>query len=138
MDTNWIRKLAAITALAPSADNSQPWKLYWDGIKLAITFAVHSDVPRIFSAGSHASLLSAGAAIEHLQVALDANTVAANWQWPSNPILGQPYASVALTGSRENFVAPEGALRRHTNRFPFRRDRVPSGITDKLEKFGEN
>src|SRR5262249_8385193 len=107
MDTNWIRKLVATTALAPSADNSQPWKLYWDGMKLAITFAVHSDT-HIFSAGSHASLLSAGAAIEHLHVALDANMVAANWQWPSNPILGQPYASVALTGSSENFVAPEG------------------------------
>lgn len=138
MDANSIRKLAKAAALAPSADNSQPWTLRWNGSELAIAFALRHKTHNVFAADSHATLLSVGAVAENLQDALNANAAAANWHWASNPALGQPYASVALNNAQDNFTDPEGPLQRHTNRLAFRRDPLPPGVIRGLEHYREN
>ena len=138
MDINWVRKLAAVAARAPSADNSQPWTLRWDGNELAIVFALRHKTQNVFAADSHATLLSVGAVAEHMQAALIANAMPVQWQWPSNPALGQPYASVALSGASMNFTSPEGPLLRHTNRLAFRSDALPAKFFSELESYREN
>jgi hypothetical protein len=79
MNESWIFKLAAIAAFAPSADNSQPWILRWNGEELSVGFRVCDQPHKLFSAGSHATLIAAGAVVEHLELALAANDIPANW-----------------------------------------------------------
>jgi hypothetical protein len=138
MDTNWVRKLAAVVALAPSADNSQPWSLRWSGGELAIAFALRHHTHTVFRADSHATLLSVGAVAEHLQVALTANAVPARWQWPSDPALGKPYSAVVLDNAPSNFVSPQGLLKRHTNRLAFRRDPLSPDLIREFNQYREN
>ncbi len=138
MNANWVRKLAGIGVLAPSADNSQPWTLRWNGSELAIAFAPRHTTHNVFAAGSHATLLSVGALAENLQIALATNAVSPHWQWPSNPDLGQPYASVAFNDAPASFIQPNGPLQRHTNRFAFRPDLLPSAVTREFEQRWEN
>ncbi len=137
IDPNWVRKLAAVAALAPSADNSQPWTLRWNGSELAIAFELRHQTHRVFGADSHATLISVGALTDHLQAALARNAMPVNWQWPSDPALGRPYVSVALHDAPANFASPEGALRRHTNRSIYRRDPLPSDVVRELDGYRE-
>src|SRR5262245_47666466 len=138
MDANWIRDLAAIGALAPSADNSQPLSMRWTGSNLVIGFASRNQEAHLFSASSHATLLAVGALIENLDSALKANAIDASWQWPAHPANGQPYVSVSLHGSSASFNSLEGPQRRHTNRLAFRRDPLPEDVMRKLEDSTEN
>ncbi|SOD40593.1 hypothetical protein [Nitrosovibrio sp. Nv4] len=138
MDIDWIKKLAAAAARAPSADNSQPWTLGWNGTELAIRYALRDKTHNLFAAESHATLLAVGAVVEYIQVALNANPVSFQWQWPSNPALGQPYASVALSGTSTNFASPQALSLRHTNRFAFRADALPANLFRELGNYREN
>jgi hypothetical protein len=138
MDANRVRELAAIAALAPSADNSQPWSLRWNGHELAIAFALRHKTYNVFGADSHATLLSVGAVTEILQATLIANAMPCDWQWSANPTAGQPYASVILNAGLVRFAAPAGPLQRHTNRLAFRRDPLPSGVAGELNRYREN
>lgn len=138
MDANWVRKLAADAALAPSADNSQPWTLRWNGSELAIAFALRHQTHNVFAADSHATLLSVGAVAEYLQGALTTNAMHASWQWPSNLELGQPYATVVLNGAPANFAFPDGPLRRHTNRLAFQSDPLPASVVREIDTYQDN
>lgn len=119
MDASFVSQLAAVGALAPSADNSQPWALRWTGHALEIAYAQRHAGTNVFDADSHATLLAVGALAENLQAALDANGVAGSWQWSER---GQPYGSLAPAALPAAFVPPAGPARRHTNRLPYRRD----------------
>jgi hypothetical protein len=130
MTPKFIAELAAVGALAPSADNSQPWRLNWTGTVLEIAHAERHADTNVFSARSHATLLGIGAVAENLDSALSANGVRGNWQWNSDA--GQPYGTVAIDRVPEGFIAPEGPARRHTNRLPFRSDALPAQLVDRI------
>lgn len=134
MDADWVRELVSIALRAPSADNSQPWTLRWDGRELAIGFAQRAESQGAFEASSHATLLSVGAVLEHLQSALGANGVIVNLRWPANPALGDPYVWVGFVHSPEKFVATPALLQRHTNRGQFKRTPLPDEI---IGEFGQ-
>jgi hypothetical protein len=139
MNPEWIRGLATTAAFAPSADNSQPLRMRWTGSNLVISFASRNQEAPVFTSGSHASLVAAGALIENLDAALKANAINASWQWPERPEKGQPYVSVSLHGGNPpSFNPPEGPRRRHTNRFAFRRDPLPADVIQKLEASRED
>jgi hypothetical protein len=120
MDTSFISQVAAAGALAPSADNSQPWELRWTGSALQIAYAQRHPGTNVFGADSHATLLGIGGVAENLEAALRANGVHGDWQWSGGE--AQPYATLAVGALPAGFVAPEGPARRHTNRLPFRRE----------------
>jgi hypothetical protein len=138
MHANLVRELAAVAAQAPSADNSQPWTLRWNGSELAVAFALRHQTYDVFGADSHATLLSVGAVAENLQAALTANAMPAHWQWAANLALGQPYASVALENIPAEFVAPDGPMQRHTNRLAFRADSLPTAVVRKIVQSRED
>jgi hypothetical protein len=119
MNSSFIAQLAAVGALAPSADNCQPWQLHWTGHVLELAYAARHMETNVFDAESHATLLGVGAVAENLQAALDANGVRAQWQWSEGQ--DQPYAALALADLPASFTRPDGPLQRHTNRLPFRR-----------------
>lgn len=126
MSNNFIRELAATAALAPSADNTPLWRLHWNGRELALRYAQPPEGEGAFGAASHATLLSVGAAIDNLDMALAANGVPAHWRWGDQA--GQPYAALALDGLPAQFRAPPGPRERHTNRLPFRAAPLPAGL----------
>lgn len=130
MDKNGIRQLAAAALRAPSADNSQPWALRWKGDWLEVEFSQRAKTSDVFVAGSHATLLSVGAVMDHLRVALEANHLAADFQWPKQPELGKPY--MTLRPGNGKFVEPAALLARHTNRGPFHRTPIPDALTSGL------
>jgi hypothetical protein len=130
MTQNFIAELAAVAALAPSADNAQPWRLTWNGTRLEIGYAQRHAATNVFSASSHATLLGIGAVAENLAMALRTNGLRGEWAWSSEA--GQPYGTVAIDRVPQAFTAPEGAARRHTNRLPFRRDALPAPLVERI------
>ena len=128
MDETWIRKLAAVGARAPSADNSQPWQLAWDGRELKISFAARHQTNNVFDPASHATLLSVGAVAEQLGAALGANGMDANWRWPPDAGTGHPYGAVTIAAECANFITPDKVANRHTNRLAYRKDPLPDDV----------
>jgi hypothetical protein len=135
MDLDWISNLAAVAVRAPSADNSQPWALRWDGNELSIDFALRDKTRSLFPADSHATLLSVGAVTEHVQAALITNGIAANWQFPVRVDLGLPYAAITIQNTSQDFVFPQGLLQRHTNRFAFRSSPLPTNLLEEIGSY---
>lgn len=103
---------------APSADNSQPWQLRWDGTRLTAHYRPHPGLDPFGPAG-HATLLSIGALSENLtQALLDASPGFALADLES----GAPYFSIPVDQATQ---VEDGAqlplFQRHTNRHPFSR-----------------
>ncbi|MET3131247.1 nitroreductase [Oxalobacteraceae bacterium GrIS 1.11] len=137
MNANFIEQLAAVGALAPSPDNAQPWFLSWNGKQLAIIYADRHKAHSVFRADSHATLLSVGAVAENLQSALLCNGVAGAWTWAADAGQGTPYGALAIQEVPDRFTAPDGALRRHTNRLAYRSDPLPADLIGKLDHYRE-
>lgn len=130
MPQTFIAELAGVAALAPSADNAQPWHLTWNGKTLAISYAERHAASNVFSARSHATLLGIGAVAENLDMALGANGLRGKWEWSLGE--SQPYGAVAIDGMPAAFSAPDGPQRRHTNRLPFGRQALPAQLVERL------
>jgi hypothetical protein len=128
--TNFIRQLAAAGASAPSADNSQPWRLRWDGSELALSYAQRHEGHGVFGPSSHATLLSVGAVLENLHAALAANAIPAVWRWGDGS--AQPYAALGIAASAPHFTPPEQLLGRHTNRLAFRATALPDALAERI------
>lgn len=139
MTASFISQLAEAGRLAPSADNSQPCKMRWDGRELALCHVARHTAYNVFGAGSHATLLSVGAMMENLDTALAANGVNAAWRWGGE--LGQPYAALGLPPVLpQHCLLPAGLLERHTSRLPFQRRALPPELLEQLgaETAGDN
>jgi hypothetical protein len=131
MNANFIPQLARIGALAPSADNSQPVRLRWNGQELSLHYAErHAGGGGVFDADSHATLMAVGAVLENLDMALAANGVAADWRMGQDG--GRPYATLALPRLPARFNTPDGPLLRHTNRLAFRATPLPADLVSQL------
>ena len=120
-----IRQLATTAIRAPSADNSQPWQLEWDGHQLLIGHRQTGQVDPFGPAG-HPVLLSVGHLVEASCEYLRAARGEFDLSWSEYPEHGSPYAVIRI-GSFGNST-PEAlpALSRHTNRFPFSDAALPA------------
>lgn len=128
----WVSYLAEAGRLAPSADNSQPWRFFFDGRTLALAF----DEARGASLGKDhpAVLLAFGAVIENLvQAAHSAGMDTSRWEFPTPAETGCLVRIPAPTQSLEAREIPQAIRARHTNRGPFARtplaDEIASRIT---------
>ncbi|WP_426194774.1 hypothetical protein [Massilia sp. DWR3-1-1] len=127
---HFIEQLAAIGALAPSADNSQGWHMDWSADTLALRHMSRHAGTNVFGARSHATLLGVGALAENLDMALVANGVGGQWQWRAAP--DDTYASLRLECIPASFTAPAGPAARHTNRLPYTRAALPAALVARL------
>ncbi len=143
VDNATIRQLVAMAHTAPSADNSQPWKLNWDGETLEIAYDSARVAGKTFLADSPATLLSMGAVIEILMM------VASDWGLEPSltvlDVLPEPSTNIYATIQFHSagLAAPEGfgahsASSRHTNRLPYLSQSVPGKLTQELELLCEN
>lgn len=117
----WVDFLVRAGQLAPSADNSQPWRFVWDG-KALLLFMDEERGKAGLGLDHPANLMAMGAVIENLAQA------AASLGMPADVLtLNQGnaegcFAKVSWDGSARvpDAGLPLGLVRRHTNRGPFR------------------
>lgn len=115
---------------APSADNSQPWCLGWDGAELRARVVRRGGFPDEYPA----TTIALGAAAENLSSALRTSAIDQSAWWMGPPAADGLFARgpVPALARREPFTPPHDSagnaptwLRRHTNRHPYR-SRVPA------------
>jgi len=134
-----IQSLVRAAHQAPSADNSQPWRLIWDGETLSVAY----DEPRIrgksFGPYQPATLIAIGGCIENIgQLAASAGA-SFELRFPAD---SRPDADhyVRLRLSRASSLqSPEDhpLFRRHTNRFRYREEPIPRAILDPASRLSE-
>lgn len=138
-----VRKLAELAHTAPSADNSQPWKLTWDGEILAIAYDFERVKGVTFPAESPATLLAMGAVIEILLTAAE--------DWALEPSLtlsdslpdenSEIYARIQFHGEERSNPPDTGShpsSMRHTNRLSYLKRLIPESLSQELLALREN
>lgn len=124
----FVIDLARAVAAAPSADNSQPWRLSYCEPELTLAYADRV-AGKTFPADHHATLLAIGAAVENLYAAADSMDVRIE-QMAAGP---GAYLKFRLDGSRASPLADTHPLfSRHTNRFAFKRDAPPGALLNEI------
>ncbi|XSG84307.1 MAG: nitroreductase family protein [Methylohalobius sp. ZOD2] len=134
---HWISYLVEAGRLAPSADNSQPWRFVFDGQRLALEF----DETRGGELGSDhpAVLMAFGTVIENLvQAAQHADMDTHSWEFliPTN---GQRcFLKIpAPTRDLEAVEIPKTSRKRHTNRGKFARTPLSNEIISEIAQHQE-
>lgn len=136
-----VRKLAELAHTAPSADNSQPWRLSWNGETLAIAYDTERVSSKTFPADSPATLLSVGAVVENIM------TVATDWNLEPQleysaklPNIDGEYARIHFLGSdRDNseIGTQHCVSHRHCNRRQYTQTPIPATVSKALETLCE-
>lgn len=137
-----IRKLVEIAHSAPSADNSQPWKLVWNGNFLSVGYDSKRVAGKTFPSQSPATLLSVGSVVEILMM------VATDWGLGPQLELSETlpnsngiYASIRFSTIKAGLTLPHDihpASLRHTNRLPYLKQCIPDSLDPDLESLSEN
>lgn len=134
----WVDVLVRAGRQAPSADNSQPWRFWWDGLSLSVAF---DDLRGKKGLGlDHpANLLALGAVIENLAQAANALQIPAEALETS--LAGEQGPSACLSWSHEaRAPIDETSLalhRRHTNRGRFYTERLDATLHERLSAMTE-
>lgn len=130
-----VSNLAAAGNRAPSADNSQPWHLHRNGSELVLTYDANRVAGHTFPPWAPATLLAMGGVIEHIAQFADA----AGFPFQPEPLpedgdYPNQYARIPLAD--DDATIPEleklPLFQRHTNRFAFKKDPVPTEISHSL------
>ena len=130
-----IDYLFEVARCTPSADNSQPWRLRWNGKTLAAGYDALRVKNVTFAPENPATLLAMGALLENLQQA----AAAAEIRLESVDHPADQYFQLNVSS---DFPLPAGCMNhplflRHTNRLPFRADPLPAVLSDWLASQGE-
>ena len=126
-----MQGLVAAAVRAPSADNSQPFLLQWDGRELQVRHAVRHPEYNVFGPESHATLLSIGALVESVQQLFNANGVNAVFRWIGPE--GAPYGVFVPDRLPDAFTDLGTVAARHTNRQPYRQDSLPAEVVQSMD-----
>ncbi len=127
----WARYLAEAVRLAPSADNSQPWRLTFENGRLTVAF----DAERGTGLGrSHpAVLLAFGTVLENLITAAGhAGISTEDWRFHDFPADARLVTIPAPEKAIETVTIPETIRQRHTNRAPFKTTPPPEALVTEL------
>lgn len=131
----WVTYLSEAGRLAPSADNSQPWRFVYDGRMLTVTF----DPVRGGPLGKEhpAVLLALGSLIENLfQAAAWAGFDTRSWRQPPFPRTDRILEIPPPESEPPSDRPPPAICERHTNRAPFSRTPLPKPLARTLQTLG--
>jgi hypothetical protein len=119
---------------APSADNSQPWRLEWHNQILSVAYDTARVSNKTFPADSPATLLAMGAVLENISQAAEWPVT---WQIPATLDPEQPIYFRALIGqtNEESKVSIDTLplFKRHTNRFPYCSQTLPEALINVIK-----
>jgi hypothetical protein len=133
-------KLADAGHTAPSADNSQPWHLCWDGTTLAISYDRQRVQGLTFPAWAPATLLAIGGVLEHISQAAEAlETTISLDMLPHECESPDCYAKIQIpeTSPTNHDLKKHPLYKRHTNRFRFSTAPVPPDVLLALEDMSQ-
>lgn len=122
---------------APSADNSQPWLLYWQGNTLSIRYDSERVGKKTFPENSPATLLSIGAVIENLNQAAKAHRVKISWNIAEQIDKNNPvycHCHISTTDDVKIFDNLLPLYERNTNRLPYLSTPLPIQQLEVLKK----
>ena len=129
---------------APSADNSQPWRFRYYDNKIAIEYDAERLAGRTFGANEPASLLSLGGVLENIQQAADFIGVDVTWHLKDEESVTNEVAHLILPlGWNDKQFEPEfdfsvhPLFSRHTNRFPYQANLIPSTLISGMNTLRE-
>lgn len=139
IDKTTVEMLIRAGLAAPSADNSQPLRFNWDGNRLS----VHYDADRVsgitFPEDNPATLLAAGAAVYNICETARLSGLSTEIEGRSAADgVTAPYADIkilpqATPGKVPDTSSTRSIFDRHTNRFPFTSEEIPSHLLEQLE-----
>ena len=129
MQQNFVGLMQLAARAAPSADNSQPWNLRYNGDQLSIDYDVERLEGTLFPKSHPATLLALGCVIENLHQVAEVIGVRLS---PTGAVSFDDHPEVLRFGITPTLplnVANEALsalplFQRHTNRFPFKKDRL--------------
>lgn len=125
-----IERLIKAIHHAPSADNSQPWRINWHENTLSIYYDINRVENHTFPPNHPATLLAIGSCLENLRQAADAANISYNYTVPptfdNNSLL---YFQFSIKNDEPFFSNQTHPLfLRHTNRFPYLKKSLPSEL----------
>jgi hypothetical protein len=122
---------------APSADNSQPWRLEWQDPTLSVVYDYQRLGDKTFPADNPATIMAMGAVLENIRQAAQALNLALSWKIPSALDPVKPvYFQTQIEQIDENSRVPANLLplfKRHTNRLPYQSQVLPEALLDLLK-----
>lgn len=133
---SWLAYLAEAGRLAPSADNSQPWRFVFDGQRFTVEF----DEARGGQLGRRhpAVLLAFGALLENLiQAAKAAEIDTGRWEFPDFLKTGCLVQIPTPTQSLIEVEVPKVICARHTNRSPFAKKHLAGDLVKAIQALGQ-
>lgn len=127
----------------PSPDNSQPWKLSWQGNALTVTYDIQRVTGKTFAADSHATLLTIGALSENLTQAAAMLDLKLNWTIPKLLDIHHPvYFQTTIEKQSGNTITPTTdslpLFKRHTNRHSYRNKPLPGDCISLLKNLTQD
>lgn len=134
-----IEMLIRAAQAAPSADNSQPFRFTWDGNRLSVHYDADRVSGKTFPADNPATLLAAGAAIYNVCETARLLGLSTEIEGFSAAYgVSSPYAHIkilpqATPGKVPDTSSTKSIFDRHTNRFPFTSEEIPSQLLEQLE-----
>jgi len=134
--------LSCAAQQAPSADNTQPWQLNWQGNSLTVRYDSRRVAANTFPADSHATLIAMGALSENLSQVAEAMSVQLHWTFPAFLNINDPvYFQVAIDQA-DTFSSPAvdaiPLFLRHTNRYPYQNRPMPEGLLTELKNLSQD
>ena len=121
---------------APSADNTQPWRFYWDGRRLTLRYDKRRIGSASFPVHHQATLLTMGAVIENVIQAAAAIGLYGDQKVQAPQEEPFEFFRLILDADQQAISIPEDLplFRRHTNRLPFSRKSLPEKFLEFLHK----
>ena len=126
---------------APSADNSQPWRFCPFENKIAVEYDAERLAGMTFGPNEPATLMSIGGVLENMLQAADFIGAQVDWRLGDETEVqnGSPYFTLTLDHGADQLDAglpfsEHPLFGRHTNRFPYRTNPIPSEITADVDK----
>ncbi len=123
---------------APSADNSQPWRLEWQNSCLHVHYDTSRVGDKTFPPDNPATLLSMGAVIENIRQAAQAINCPVKFEVEHNLNFDKPLYFKALFETKETNIEHDiqniALFKRHTNRHPYQSKPISDSVLEVLKK----
>ena len=133
-----LMKIMQAAHQAPSADNSQPWRLKWQNSCLEVYYDTARVGDKTFPSDNPATLLSIGAIIENIRQAAQAINCPVRFEVEPSLNIDNPLYFKALfeneTINIEHNIQNITLFKRHTNRHPYQSKAISSSVLEVLKK----
>lgn len=134
IDKTTLERIVAAGALAPSGDNSQPWKFATNDKSITL-FGVFGKDNAFLNWNQGGTLIALGAALENMVIAASAEGLSVRVEYLPGVPKQNAVARLCFEPANDapDPLYPE-IVHRHTNRKPYRKEPLPDNVRDALSR----